>query len=280
MGLLNSSFMVFLFISLANANNITSCPQVISVPNSVWYLSNNLTLTTREVCLNITSSNVTIQGNGFTISANYSVQAKAASQIQLANISFTNFVTAISFVEVTSGSVEYCNFTDAGAGEGSTVGYPIYLQSSTNVTLLRNVITQCTDRQIYILSCSDIYFLENNISSLSFAQNSEVNAAAVTIELTTSSQFSSNYIFDLSTSVESVAAVFASECDGITFSENVMYSIQGSSSTCSHSVQGDGMAFCLNATNNVNVYGNTAYNLRGGDGACCNISNTTTNIHD
>lgn len=146
MGTKEQAFFLFVFAALSGASYAAVCG---NVSQSIVL---NQNLLAQGNCFNVEASNITIDGNGFSItgnSTNYGINNSAGfDNITIKNLFIANFTTAI----YGAGMANSLIFNNSILGPNSTTAYQInLLSSSTNNNISSNTILSYA-RAIYIRS--------------------------------------------------------------------------------------------------------------------------------
>jgi len=135
---------------------------VLGEANKVYTLQNDII--TNETCFTITADNVTLDGNGKTVtgdrtSGTYGVYATGRLNLTIKNMNITNFSRGVFFDGGVNNSLVENNTVNNNSQNG------IRLHSSSNNNLTNNIVNGNDNQGIYIFASSTNNQLINNIAN-------------------------------------------------------------------------------------------------------------------
>jgi parallel beta-helix repeat protein len=161
-----------------------SGPTTISSPG-YYYLTNDIVDSPERFCINITSSDVIFDGNGFMVDApeyswgNYGVHVynstRSLSNVTVKNLAVSQWEYGVAYQDIFNGGIENNNITLCGNG--------VHLHSSFHIIIDKNSILQCGNYGIILLGSygrdspnNDI--TNNKVTRASISVNSDNNYIA------------------------------------------------------------------------------------------------------
>ena len=164
MRLMSILLVVAVCISAAEAASINDCT-LISSPG-YYSLSKSILNTATKPCINITASNVTLEGNGYTVdgvdsgSGVYIYNSSGIKSITIRNLTLTDWSYGVYIYNATNISLE--NLTMKSGGDGA------HIRNSSNISIANVEVSNNGGYGIYIfdnssnITLSDSIFTSNN----------------------------------------------------------------------------------------------------------------------